>query len=139
MEILEWIEAHAELLAILGTLGLLMLIGSALVIPLIIAYMPEDYFVRINRGPLLRKPHRQVLHALKNILGYLLILCGILLLLLPGQGILTIIIGISLIDFPGKRRLQVRLVQVESVRKSMQWIRRKSHRQPLIIPMRGSH
>ena len=134
MAILEWIEQHEGLLALLGGLGFLMFAGSIIAIPIIIAWMPEDYFVRISRHPLQRRPLRQVLHVFKNILGVLLLISGLLLLILPGQGILTMVIGISLIDFPGKHKLQLRLVTVPKIRQSIQWIRQKVHHRPLQIP-----
>ena len=134
MIILEWIQEHEGLLALIGGLGFLMFIGSIAAIPVIIAWMPEDYFVRISSRQLRRRPFRQVLHVLKNILGAVLLLSGILLLLLPGQGILTMVIRIRLIDFPGNHRLQVRLVRMPKIRQSIQWIRAKVHHKPLLIP-----
>ena len=134
MPALEWIKAHDTLLALLGGLGILMFAGSLVAIPVIIAYMPEDYFIRITRHPMHRSPLRKVLHALKNVFGGILLVSGLLLLLLPGQGIITIVIGLSLIDFPGKHQLQIRLVSQPRIRKSIQWIRAKVHHKPLIIP-----
>ena len=134
MELLEWIREHEVLLAILGTSGFLLFIASLIAIPLIFAYMPEDYFMRIARGFPKRKPFRHFLRILKNICGVLLLISGLILLLLPGQGILTIIIGISLIDFPGKHQLQLRLIKMPKVRNSVQWIREKVHHKPLLLP-----
>src|SRR5262245_22864502 len=50
--------------------------------------------------------------AAKNLLGVVLVILGILLSLpgIPGQGILTILIGVMLLNFPGKRRLEKKLV-----------------------------
>ena len=136
MGIMEWIRAHDWLLAWMGLAGLLMLLGSMVFIPLMVACMPSDYFVRLERGGPPRGPFRRVLQVLKNLLGVLLLLAGLLLLVLPGQGVLTMVIGLSLIDFPGKHRMQVRLVRVHRVRNSMQWIRHKAHRPPLELPDR---
>ncbi|HSH09036.1 MAG TPA: PGPGW domain-containing protein [Oceanipulchritudo sp.] len=134
MKVLEWIQAHEVLLGILAGTGVLFFLGSLVAIPLIIAWMPEDYFARLERGPLQRRPFRHFLQILKNILGTILFISGLMLVLLPGQGILTMLIGISLIDFPGKRRLQLRLVHMKGVARSMQWIRHKAKRPPLQIP-----
>lgn len=134
MQIMEWIRQNEVLLAVLGASGLLLFIASLIAIPIIFAYMPEDYFVRIAGGFADRKPLRQVLHVLKNLFGAVLILGGLILLLLPGQGLLTIIIGISLVDFPGKHRLQIRLVRMPKVRRSVEWLRSKVHHKPLILP-----
>jgi hypothetical protein len=48
--------------------------------------------------------------VLRNLLGVLLVLLGIAMLLLPGQGLLTLLVGLLLIDFPGKHQLVVRLL-----------------------------
>jgi hypothetical protein len=134
MGLIEWIEANEVLLGILGGISLLMFIGSLVAIPLIVTYMPEDYFLRLSTGKFPRKPLRQIGHIAKNILGTILLLAGIGMLVLPGQGILTIVIGLSLIDFPGKTRLQIRLIRISSVRRSIEWIRHKANRKPLILP-----
>ncbi len=134
MELLNWIQEHEVLLAVLGTSGFLLFIASLIAVPVIFAYMPEDYFMRVAQGFPKRKPFRQFLHILKNIFGVLFMLCGLILLLLPGQGILMIIIGISLIDFPGKHQLQIHLIKLPKVRNSVQWIRTKVHHKPLILP-----
>ena len=69
--------------------------------------------------------------VLKNALGLLLLACGIVMLVIPGQGLLTMLIGLMLMDFPGKRRLEARLVAVPSVRRSINWLRERAHRAPL--------
>jgi hypothetical protein len=56
------------------------------------------------------------------------------LLLLPGQGILTLLIGISLLDFPGKRQLEKRIARERHVLKAINWIRAKAGRPPLEVP-----
>lgn len=131
---LRWIEENDVLLAILGGVSLLVFVGTILAIPLIVACMPQDHFLRGRRGPVRRTALRRTGHVLKNFLGGFLVLVGLLLLLLPGQGILTILIGISLIDFPGKQKLQVRLARLKGVQRSIQWIRKKTGHPPLIIP-----
>ena len=134
MDIVNWIRENEVLLGIMGLSGLLLFIASIMAIPVIFAYMPEDYFVRVSEGFPKRRPLRQFLHVLKNIFGIVLLLCGLILLLLPGQGLLMMIIGISLIDFPGKQQLQIRLVCMPRIRNSVQWIRSRVHHKPLILP-----
>ncbi len=67
----------------------------------------------------------------KNALGYLFVLMGIAMLVLPGQGILTIMIGVTLLDFPGKYRLERWLVSRRPVLRSINWLRRCAGREPL--------
>ena len=54
-------------------------------------------------------------------------------LFLPGQGLLTIVVGLSFLDFPGKQFLLNHLIEHGSVQKSMNWIRGKYGRPPLIF------
>jgi hypothetical protein len=55
---------------------------------------------------------RLLLHAVKNLVGVCLVAAGIVLSVpgIPGQGVLTIVIGIMLLDFPGKLAWERRLV-----------------------------
>ena len=55
-------------------------------------------------------------------------------LFIPGQGLLTILMGLALLDFPGKRAAELRLIRYAPVNKSIDWIRRKSNKPPLRIP-----
>jgi hypothetical protein len=69
----------------------------------------------------------------KNLLGYILIAAGIVMLVLPGQGTLTILIGILLVDFPGKYRLERWVVGRGPVLQSINWFRRRAGRPPLLL------
>jgi len=73
---------------------------------------------------------------LKNLLGYLLILFGIAMLVTPGQGLLTVIIGLMLIDFPMKYRLERWLAGRKNVLNAMNWLRQRAHKKPLYIEHR---
>lgn len=69
----------------------------------------------------------------KIILGIVLLLCGLAMLVLPGQGLITILIALSLIPFPGKHKLELYLLSHKSVRSSLNWIRLKAHKEPFIF------
>ncbi|MEN8663045.1 MAG: PGPGW domain-containing protein [Lentimonas sp.] len=96
--------------------------------------MPIDYFTRPLSQSSKLSFTRLCLKAAKNISGALLVLSGLLMLVLPGQGILSLLIGFSLIDFPAKRRLQVRLIRLPRVQRMVNWIRKKGKREPIKIP-----
>lgn len=111
-------------------------VGSLIAIPWILVRLPADYFdTRIERRwmpgrhPLLRT----VGAVLKNVTGVVFLLAGIAMLVLPGQGILTMLIGVSLMDFPGKRRLEARLVSQRVARQAINAIRRRFGKPPLIL------
>lgn len=127
------LEAFAPFASLVLALSLGMLIMGAVLAPIVIVRMPADYFVRAHppERPPVRGFVRLVAHVLKNVLGVVLLLAGIAMLVLPGQGILTMFCGISLLDFPGKRRLEERLLRISAVYRVVQLIRRKAGRAPL--------
>ncbi|MFA4838581.1 MAG: PGPGW domain-containing protein [Candidatus Neomarinimicrobiota bacterium] len=134
---LPWIQTHRMLLGLLGGLSILTFLGTLLVIPFILARMPADYFVRqVHRrkrtSGLSRTVHYLFL-ILKNFIGVLFLMTGFAMLFIPGQGVLTILIGISLMSFPGKRRLERKIVQKPSVLSAINWIRSKAGKEPLIL------
>lgn len=136
--LLAWIRDRPGVLAALvfGSIGLF--VGTLLVVPVLIARMRADHFMWRAPPPdafLGRHPAvRWLGKGLKNLVGAVLLLMGIAMLVLPGQGILTILIGLSLLDFPGKRKLELRLVRQRHVRRSIDWIREKAEQPPLQVP-----
>lgn len=99
-------EAHGVLLGWLGGLSLLMFLGSLIAVPLVIVRLPEDYLQREHK--LVRQwPWRISVPflVLKNGFGVLFLLSGLAMLVLPGQGLLTLFIGMMLLDFPRKKIL----------------------------------
>jgi hypothetical protein len=69
----------------------------------------------------------------KNIAGLLLVIAGIIMLVGPGQGILTILIGLMLMDIPGKRPLEARLIKRPAILAAVNNFRAKYDKPPLII------
>ena len=107
---------------------------SIVILPLIIIRLPADFFVREVSVPLRISPLRLCLKALKNALGLIFLVAGFIMLFIPGQGILTMLFGVSLMDFPGKRRLQHRIVKTPRVHRSLNWLRGKTNRAPFLLP-----
>jgi hypothetical protein len=143
----EWIAENGTLIWCLFGLSVLTFAGTLIVIPILIVRMPADYFSHRRPPPgSWRGRHpaiRITLIVLKNLLGLCFVAAGIVLSipLIPGQGLLTLLIGISLLDFPGKRALELRIVRTGPVLKAINWIRRTHHRPPLEIAPRwhGGH
>jgi len=110
-------------------------------VPLLVIRIPADYFARGRRSRMLLagKPPaiRAVLLVGKNFLGWVLVAAGILMLVLPGQGILTILIGLMLLDFPGKFRVERWIVAHRPVLKFINWIRERAGRPPLVLEKQG--
>jgi len=113
-----------------------MFVGSLVAIPWIIVRLPADYFdIRVTRHWMSgRHPVLRALgHGVKNLAGAILLLAGIVMLFTPGQGVLTILIGVSMLDFPGKRRLEVRLVGQPAVFKALNSIRARFGHAPFVL------
>jgi Putative transmembrane protein (PGPGW) len=135
---MSWVEAHQGLLLSLAGLSVLMFVGSLIALPFLLARIPEDYFADPRRHSTRMKSLHPVaylsLRVIKNLVGWVLILAGILMLVLPGQGILTMIMGLVLSDFPGKFALERRLASNRRVLSGINWIRRRSGHRPLVPP-----
>ena len=127
----------SEWLIIFGLVSAATFVLSLLLIPVIIVRIPEDYFSSskqdVKRWQGMNPVSRSCLVVAKNLLGLVLLLMGILMLVLPGQGLLTILFGIALIDFPGKHQLERRLIAYPRVLNSINWIRKKANKQPLLV------
>jgi hypothetical protein len=134
-KIWQWFDANGLWL---GLFSVITFIASLLLIPVIVTRIPTDYFVDRQRHLSRLKSLHPVVYiallVLKNLFGGLLVLAGIAMLVLPGQGILTILIGISLMNFPGKYTLERRLVSQPGVFKAINWIRKRAGKQQLIHP-----
>ena len=114
-----------------------LLVTSAIVTAFIVG-IPPDHFVAEKRGLQRRitSPMLRVAAIIgKNLLGALLVVAGIVLALpgVPGQGVLTILVGILLLDIPGKRRFELALVRRAAVHRVINKVRARFHRAPLVV------
>jgi hypothetical protein len=138
--VLQWIESHPALLWSLGGASVAVFVASLLAMPAIVVRIPADYFAHDHRPPSrFAEQHRAVrllLLITKNTLGGLLMLGGVAMLVLPGQGLLTLLVGFLLIDFPGKYRLEAWLVSRRVVHRPINWLRRRRDHPPLVIAPR---
>jgi hypothetical protein len=113
---------------------------SAVIVGLVLVKLPSTYFLDRPRRQLWIDHHpaiRLILHLLKNLLGLSLIVAGILLSVpgIPGQGILTIVIGIMLLDFPGKLRWERKIVSHPRVCGTINRIRQAFGQPPLQLSL----
>jgi hypothetical protein len=113
-------------------------LGSIALAALIVVRWPPDQFKSAQPLPFMAQRHPLVrgLGLLgKNIAGYVVILLGIVMALpgVPGQGFLMILIGLTLINFPGKRRLERRLIGTRTVLHAINRIRARFRRSPLEV------
>jgi len=140
------VDVYRRLAELYLSLGLIAKVLVVLVFALIttafgialVVWLPADHFSRLPAGdagwrkdPVLRW---SVL-ILKNALGVVLLPVGVVMVIpgVPGPGLVFILLGVSLLDFPGKRRLERRLLAVPSVLRFLNSVRKRFNRPPLLI------
>lgn len=71
----------------------------------------------------------------KNLAGVVLAASGLLLSLpgVPGPGLLLILLGVMLLNFPGKRRLERKLVGIPGVLRTINRLRERFGHPPLVL------
>ena len=119
----------------LGSISFLVFILSLISIKWLVALIPSDYFIENKRNKYQSSyPLTWLISIIiKNIVGYILIIGGILMLVLPGQGLFTIIIGLMLSNYPGKYFIERKFIAIPSVLKTINWLRKKSNKPPLEV------
>ena len=119
----------------LGSISFLVFIFSLISIKWLVALIPNDYFIEDKRNKYQSSyPLTWLISIIiKNIVGYILIIGGILMLVLPGQGLFTIIIGLMLSNYPGKYFIERKFIAIPSVLKTINWLRKKSNKPPLEV------
>jgi hypothetical protein len=108
------------------------------IVSFILVKLPKDYFRGDREAKFLSGRHPALYAAGiigKNVLGVLLVILGIVLSIpgVPGQGLLTILMGIILLDFPGKRRLEQKLLSRPGVLKTINRLRARFRKSPLEV------
>lgn len=125
---------HGDSITWLGIISAICFFASLALIPWIICRLEADHFLHLhahsNKHPL-AFVH---LRLLRYLLGAILLVAGVLMLFLPGQGLLTMILGLSLLDFPGKQQAVDKLLQIPSIQKALNWIRAKGGKNTFHYP-----
>jgi hypothetical protein len=117
-------------------LSLVTLLATIVAVPWVVARLPVDYFSQPRRAvlPQDRSLPGLLLMGAKNLLGAALALLGILMLFTPGQGLLTLLVGLLLMNFPGKYRLERALVARPGVFRGLNWLRQRRGEAPFELP-----
>lgn len=139
----DWLKGFFESLTLRGVLlGVLILVVSLAlnlaIVSFILVRLPPTYFKESHSRDFWtdRSSAIRVLGIIgKNALGLLLVVLGVLLSLpgVPGQGLLTILLGIMLLDFPGKRRLEYKLVSRPTILKTINSLRHRFGKPPMVL------
>ncbi|MBD3276971.1 MAG: hypothetical protein GF388_01615 [Candidatus Aegiribacteria sp.] len=121
----------------IGGASLAMFLASVVLVPVFIQILPADYFrkEKIRTKPSWVPMPLHILYlVLKNVVGIVLIILGLAMLVLPGQGLLTLIVGVILTDIPGERQAFLFICRKTPVLKAMNWLRKKKGKEPFVLP-----
>ncbi|MCF6150632.1 MAG: hypothetical protein E3K37_18545 [Candidatus Kuenenia sp.] len=136
--VLELMKEYENILWLTGIVSMFTFMGTLIVLPIMVARLPVDYLIVQKEKPdTLQKRHpvlRLIILVFRNLMGILLILAGITMLVLPGEGIITILIGFALLSFPQKESAIKRIVQQKRILRTANWIRIKLNKPPLLSP-----
>lgn len=128
--VLAWVEPWLPHLIILSGL---MFFLTLIFIPLVIVRMPSSYFVA-KRRPRQWTTARLMFYVIRNLIALLLFTAGVAMLVLPGQGLLTMLLAVAVSDMPGKYRLERWMLKQRGVLRSINWIRSRYNRPPVKAP-----
>ncbi|MDD3814295.1 MAG: PGPGW domain-containing protein [Desulfocapsaceae bacterium] len=122
----------------LGLLSAVTFLISLLLIPFLISKASSDYF--LIHATIVEQRHKRhpaialLIKIIRNSLGSFLCLAGFMMLFLPGQGVLTILIGASLLDVPGRQKVINALIHRPALQHALNWIRQKTGHPPFNFP-----
>lgn len=133
--LLDVIVEHALSITMLSVALFVFSVACVLVF---LTRIPPTYFQDSHRRDFMRHYPISVRWAgkiVKNLLGVALVLCGLVMAIpgVPGQGILTIVVGLALLDLPGKQRYERKLLSRSTVATAINRIRRKFSKRPLVL------
>ena len=133
----DWIQDHDTLLWWLTAVSMVMFFGSLIAMPILASRIPAEYFAQQTRPESKWAGHHPALMIVlmigKNLMGVVLILAGLAMLLIPGQGLLAMLIGLLLLDLPGKYRFEKWLISRPRIHASINWLRGRAGKPPLIL------
>lgn len=135
----EWISGYWEALTwtkilVGGGFFLISFFVSILIVAIVVVKIPANYFSsHYQRDFMPNTPWivRWGAVILKNLIGVILIAAGIVMLIGPGQGVLTILIGLIMMDIPGKRPLEARIIKRPTILTAVNDLRARYNKPPL--------
>ena len=116
---------YPELLVLVTGISVAGMVFGILAVSRLVVWLPSEYFMTVadsDKSPKLLKKHVWIA---KNLIGGILLILGFVMLFVPGQGLLTLFLGLLFLDFPGKRKVILFLIRRKTIRTSLNWIRRK--------------
>lgn len=117
----------------IGLASVAMFFGSILLAWFMIVHLPSDYFT--NPDSRKNQSGNPLVYWVRllaaNLFGLALLVAGLIMIFTPGQGVMFIILGIAVMNFPGKKKLLRRMLSNQKTLQVINRIRHKAGKQPL--------
>lgn len=110
-----------------AVVSLLMFVASLIGVPIFLTRISDDHFAKPRSHSVLRR-------ILSIVIGGTFVVMGIAMIFLPGQGVLTIVVGLGMMDLPIRDRIITRLLSLQKVKRTIDKLRRKAGKGPLLVP-----
>lgn len=134
----DFLRHHAWVIWLAGAGSAVLFLAALIGMPLLLVRIRRDYFTAPRRcASPLRKQHPVMaasVTAMKNAGGAVLVLIGVVMCVTPGQGVLTVMVGLMLMDYPGKYRIEQWFITRKPVWRAVNWLRQRAHAPPLDYP-----
>lgn len=131
----QWLGDYAALTSVMLVVSIVVLVASLWICHYILTTVPPDYFQSKH------KPFEEwreskpavwwTLMITKNLVGVLLIVVGLIMFVTPGQGVLTLLFGVALVDVPGKQKLIRKIIERKRVSRIINRMRARANQPPL--------
>ncbi len=122
---IEVVLQHPSVLAGVTIVSVAGVVFGFLGVSRLVCWLPSNYFMVFENQKNAPKLFRPQMQIVKNLAGGILICLGMVMLIVPGQGLLTLFLGLVIMDFPGKNKVIRCLIRVKTIQNSLNWIRRK--------------
>lgn len=100
-----------------------------------IVMLPADHFIAVASPTPAHPLVRFALKVVKNIVGSVVIVLGLIMMLplVPGPGLVFLLLGLSLVDFPGKRAVELKLLLRPGVSRFINSLRLRYGKAPFLV------
>jgi hypothetical protein len=133
----NWFAENETLVANITIVSFIIFGLCLLAIPFVVVRLPANHFTRPEReiwSLMKTGPLGWIWLVLRNVLGLLMVIVGVPMIPLPGPGLVCIMLGLALVQLPGRRWLEAKLIRMPMIHKSMNALRAKYHAPPLELP-----
>jgi UPF0716 family protein affecting phage T7 exclusion len=135
---LPWFQniPWGNLLPWLLTFSLVAFLFSVFGVSIVLLRLPVDFLSNPAPSKSSKGQLKWLISKLgRNVLGAIFLIVGTIMLLTPGQGILSIVVGLMLLDFPGKQNLIRKILTKQTIFRTINRMRATAKHPPLHPPV----